>query len=179
MSGSDVDVVRSVDHWNSMDVVRRSRTKSKQIYMHLTSPPSGRYSLRTVLVVDDAILNRKMVCRCLRSEWNKVMEAGDGLEAVAVLKKAMSTGEVVDAVLLDYEMPGLDGPSTANVMRDEGYEGVIIGVTGHALRCYKEHFISRGANYVLTKPVDTALLCKTVSGECVRELLCGRVCMVC
>ena len=57
-------------------------------------------------------------------------------------------------VLMDYVMPNMEGPEAAHTMRELGYTGLIIGITGNVLPSDKARFISQGADIVLTKPVD-------------------------
>lgn len=55
-----------------------------------------------VLVVDDASLSRKMVCRILISSGCTVTEAADGTECLSILEE---NGHNIDLVCMDYEMP--------------------------------------------------------------------------
>jgi len=64
-----------------------------------------------------------------------------------------------DTVLMDYEMPRLNGPDATAKLRDEyGFEDLIVGVTGNVLSEDVDYFISKGANCVLPKPVSMKLL---------------------
>jgi len=65
---------------------------------------------------------------------------------------------VPDVILLDYVMPIMNGPEATKLMREAGYGGLIIGVTGNALPADVDYFLDSGANAVLTKPVDTEKL---------------------
>ena len=69
-------------------------------------------------------------------------------------------------MLMDYEMPGMDGPSAASAMRDLEYLGAIIGITGNSGKSYNDYFISNGANVVLVKPPDLRLLKTAILGKC-------------
>lgn len=72
------------------------------------APPKakGRGPLRVVLVVDDEQGVRDLVCRTLRSEGYRTLEAGHGAEA---LKLVESAPDPVDLVITDVVMPGMDG----------------------------------------------------------------------
>jgi CheY-like chemotaxis protein len=54
---------------------------------------------------------------------------------------------------MDYQMPNMDGPTSVKCMRDAGYNGLIIGVTGNALPADLKYFEDQGADNVITKPV--------------------------
>ena len=56
-------------------------------------------------------------------------------------------------ITMDFQMPNMDGPTATRIIREMGYRGPIIGVTGNALRTDTELFMASGANKVLTKPV--------------------------
>lgn len=131
-----------------------------------------------LLVVDDSALNRKMLCKLLVGRGHTCDEAKHGKEAVAKIKINMSiedaedgvsgpspgspglggTGSCLvsryDAVLMDFVMPGMDGPTATTVIRGLGYKGVVIGVTGNALPSDIDHFLAHGADRVLTKPMN-------------------------
>ena len=124
-----------------------------------------------ILVVDDSKLNRKMLVKSLKTESHRCEEAEDGLEAVRMVTKRseFKTDEneslpssYYDAILMDFMMPIMDGPTATKVLRDMGYKGVIIGVTGNALPSDVEYFTGKGANKVLIKPVDVDVLLLTV-----------------
>lgn len=71
-----------------------------------------------ILVVDDARVNRTILVRALEAQGYQTAEAADGLQALARLAAAGS--EPFDAVLLDLEMPVLDGYETlARIKADD------------------------------------------------------------
>ena len=125
-----------------------------------------------VLVVDDSSLNRKMLCRVLRTAGYTCEEANDGQGAVnkVMAKIARATagggerggeGEgskgYYDAVLMDFVMPVMDGPTATKAIRAVGYSAPIFGVTGNALDSDVDYFVRCGANAVLAKPFDFSL----------------------
>ena len=87
-----------------------------------------------ILVVDDSRLNRKMLSKCLEQDGHKCIEAEDGSQAVAVTKSFLkSTDDDVmycDIILMDFNMPNMNGPTAAERIRELGYLGCILGVTG-------------------------------------------------
>ena len=99
-----------------------------------------------ILVVDDVRMNRKMMTRVIKLRQESVVEAEDGQEALTLVLEALSRGEPFDFVLMDYQMPVMDGPTSASQMRLAGYKGTIIGVTGNALKEDIAYFIAHGAD---------------------------------
>ena len=113
----------------------------------------------SVLVVDDAALNRKYACRMLQGVAEVVQEAEDGLEAVQKVRQSVVSGKPYDVILMDFVMPIMDGPTATREIRQLGYRGLVLAVTGNVtdkdVTLFKEH----GANHVLPKPLTkTALL---------------------
>ena len=115
-----------------------------------------RSGLPRVLVVDDAVSNRKMLCRLLRSRCRSVAEAGDGQEALKKIIESLTAPPDLqyDIVLMDFVMPVMDGPTATAEIRKAGFTGVVFGITGNVLEADVDFFTSHGANYVLTKPFD-------------------------
>ena len=119
---------------------------------------------KRVLVVDDVAMNRRMLIRCIKHNYPLISEAGDGLIAVTAVADAQEQGQPFDIVLLDYEMPNMIGPIAAKTMRNNGYTGIIIGVTGNGLPSDITYFLSHGADRVLIKPVNTDQLELCIGG---------------
>ena len=106
-----------------------------------------------VLVADDASLNRKMMCRLLKDRCEHTAEARDGLEALTKTQNTQEDCLPYHVILLDYHMPNLNGVGTARLLRSNGYNGLIIGITGMTESQDIEDFRAAGADCVLTKPV--------------------------
>ena len=113
----------------------------------------------SILVVDDAKMNRKMQIRLLQSRFKYVIEAEDGQVAVDLIQKSMAENEdTPNVILMDYVMPVKDGPTATRELRSIGYSGIIIGVTGNALPSDIDFFMKHGANEVLIKPLRLEVL---------------------
>ena len=111
-----------------------------------------------VLIVDDAPLNRKMMRRILESRFDSLAEAENGQQALDMVRASLEQGEDAryDVITMDYQMPVMDGVTATRHIRQLGYTGQIIGVTGNALAEDVNTFLSSGANVVLTKPFTIA-----------------------
>ena len=114
-----------------------------------------------LLVVDDSHLNRKMLSKILKAVGHTCEEADNGNVAVEQVKKIMCGEEQngverteYDCILMDFNMPVLDGPSAASEMRSLGYKGRIVGLTGNGLQSDIDKYLSHGANQVFVKPID-------------------------
>ena len=105
-----------------------------------------------ILIVDDAAMNRKLLTRLLRNHGHECDEAEDGAVAVRLMKEAIDDSQPYDTVLLDNEMPVMDGPTAAQHMREMGSDVFIVGITGNLLPEDVANFKQKGANSVLPKP---------------------------
>ena len=107
-----------------------------------------------VLVVDDALTNRKLLSRLLEKKGHVCDQAEDGAVAVEKVSQAIQEGRQYDSVLLDYEMPNMDGPTAAQKICAMGCTSLIVGITGNALPGDVAHFKKCGADFVLPKPLN-------------------------
>ena len=113
-----------------------------------------------LLIVDDSMLNRKMMVKLLESRGHKTDEADDGDTAVDILKIRLEEGRPYDVILLDNEMPRMRGVEAARAMRLMGYEGLIFGVTGNTLQSDVNEFKLSGVDCVIPKPLTHAAFTK-------------------
>jgi CheY-like chemotaxis protein len=127
-------------------------------------PAIGVKTVHSCLVVDDALSNRKMLVRLLERSGHICLSANNGREAVNIVEAdqqeslANKSHVPIDTILMDYEMPVLNGPDATKIIRAKGYNVSIIGVTGNVLVEDVAYFTSMGANCVLPKPVNIAVI---------------------
>jgi len=117
-----------------------------------------------VLLVDDVPLTRKMMRRALQEHGSVVDEAADGMQAIELVRASIESEAPYDVILMDYQMPKMNGPSAAAAIRRLGYIGIIIGVSGHVLEEDEDVFLSQGANRVVHKPLDPTKLNNILKG---------------
>jgi len=110
------------------------------------------------LVVVDARMNLKLLMRLCSKNGHTVDGAEDGVIAVDKASSAMRRGDDFDVILMDYQMPNMDGPTAARKLRDMGCSAFIVGVTGNVMEEDVRYFKECGANAVLPKPVKYASL---------------------
>jgi PAS domain S-box-containing protein len=124
------------------------------------SPPAR--SLR-VLVVDDNEINRKVGQALLDRLGHSSRAAGGGEQALNALR-----AERYDVVLMDLEMPGMDGFSVTQAIRaglagERAANMPVIAVTAHALAGYRERCMRAGMVDFVTKPVSLGALASSLS----------------
>jgi signal transduction histidine kinase/CheY-like chemotaxis protein len=111
------------------------------------------------LVVEDNRVNQILI-RALLAQWNLgVTIAGDGKEAIGLIAK-----QQFDIILLDMQMPVLDGYETAKIIRGELKLSLpIVAMTAHVLDGEREKCLALGMNDYLPKPLNEATLRDTLS----------------
>lgn len=122
-----------------------------------------RYSLREVqpvlriLLVEDNAVNRLLAKRLLEQKGHTVVTTSNGLEALEVLKT-----QPFDAVLMDVQMPEMDGFEATKVVREgeqiTGKHLPIIALTAHAMKGDQERCLAAGMDGYISKPIQTAEL---------------------
>ena len=122
-------------------------------------------NLRNVLITDDSISNRKMLSRLLLKQSFIIDEASDGAEAVEKVKAArLSETTSYNIILMDFVMPNMDGPTATRKIRELGFNGVIIGITGNALPEDVRVFLASGADKVMPKPLNMSEFMEAMKG---------------
>lgn len=140
------------------EIQENSSTDSKR---RLTAASSSLCSKKLrILVVDDAFSNRKFLSRLLERNGHYCDKAENGQCALEMVRDTMLGNDVepYDCILMDYEMPVMNGPTSASLIRGLGSDVFIIGITGNILRQDVEYFRSRGANAILPKPISMSAL---------------------
>ena len=107
-----------------------------------------------ILIVDDSKVNRVMLSRILTSKGHTCFDACDGAVAVQRYEDRCQRGESVDVVLMDSHMPNMSGSEAAQKLRQLGFTGIIVGVTGDVVDTDDDPFLRSGVDGVVTKPID-------------------------
>jgi CheY-like chemotaxis protein len=112
-----------------------------------------------VLLVDDSAIARKMVERTLTQLENcQCDHAHNGLEAVHKVAQSLLPGPngepplPYDVVLMDYYMPVMSGPEAVHLIRQGGYRGVVLAVTGVSTDSEFTSLLGKGVDRILVKP---------------------------
>jgi PAS domain S-box-containing protein len=125
--------------------------------------PGGRLSGLRVLVVEDSATVRFALRLLLQSEGATVEEAEDGAEAV---RMALSAGKPFDALLMDMQMPVLDGLAATREMRARGYVRPIVALTANAFVRDMQECLAAGMNDYIVKPVKLNELVEVLRRNC-------------
>jgi PAS domain S-box-containing protein len=117
----------------------------------------------TVLVVDDNDTAREIMANMGRSLGWAVETAASGQEALRMIENRCHDGKPFEAILLDWQMPGMDGWETAKAIRQQtadGYAPVVVMVTTHGRDMLSDHSaaVQNLINGFLVKPVTASML---------------------
>jgi CheY-like chemotaxis protein len=105
-----------------------------------------------ILVVEDSPVNRKMVLAVLRRHGFEALTATHGLEALEIIRRTR-----VDLILMDVEMPEMDGPTATRELRrllPRIWQPVVVALTAHSADSVREQLAASGMDEFLTKPVQ-------------------------
>ncbi len=115
------------------------------------STPVQQLQAKRVLLVDDNQVNLKLASELIRLWGHEVTEAEHGSKALAIYKTTQ-----FDLIILDIQMPGIDGVSLLHLMREEKPEdqSPIVALTANVLNDEAGRLIELGFDYFLGKPID-------------------------
>jgi CheY-like chemotaxis protein len=108
-----------------------------------------------ILIVEDNLVNQKVIKGLLQRKGYRMETAGDGSQALAMLEH-----HSFDAILMDVQMPVMDGlEATRRIRALERWRGIpIVAMTAHAMSGDRERCLAAGMNAYLPKPVNSAEL---------------------
>ncbi|PIA44629.1 hypothetical protein AQUCO_01700311v1 [Aquilegia coerulea] len=103
----------------------------------------------TALVVDDAEVTRRIHVQLLMNLGVDAWDVENGKKAVDLCQ----SGEVFDLILMDMEMPIMDGPEATRLLREMGVTSVIVGISSNSMEQNKQLFMNAGLNDYQEKPL--------------------------
>ncbi len=111
-----------------------------------------------ILLVDDSLINQTLVSGLLQPHGHEVAVAGDGQVAVD-----MCSLRDFDVILMDLEMPTMNGLEATRVLRSQGNRTPIVALTGHEREDWTRRCLEAGMDKFLSKPVEEAELLSTLA----------------
>ncbi len=112
----------------------------------------------TILLADDHNDNRRLIARLLASLGLDVLTARNGREAVALCEQHQP-----GLILMDIQMPEMDGIEAFKILRQKGCDTPILALTANAMSHEIAHYLSLGFNGHLSKPIERNSFIPTVA----------------
>ena len=115
---------------------------------------------KCVLIVEDDALNMKLVRAILQLEGYRVVEATDAESGIA-----LALSEHPDLILMDIQLPGIDGVTAARtLLEDHGLtDAPIVAISSYAMSSDVEQAMRAGFSDYITKPIDTKAFPQQIS----------------
>jgi CheY-like chemotaxis protein len=165
--GGDVRVVESLSGKGSVfefsfsgEVVDASVPVTKPA--HEVNWTGGQSRPLNILLAEDSSDNVALVKHYLRNSGITISVASDGLQAIELVNK-----NSYDLILMDLQMPGMDGYKATTEIRKNGFNMPIIALTAHALSTHKELALQNGFSDYVTKPVQREILLAVIQKNAV------------
>jgi signal transduction histidine kinase/ActR/RegA family two-component response regulator len=111
-----------------------------------------------VLLAEDSLDNQRLIVHMLRRAGADVETADDGRAALDGVLAARDRGRPFDVVLMDMQMPVLDGYQATQRLREAGYAGAIVALTAHSLETDRQKCLAAGCDDYASKPIPRAQL---------------------
>lgn len=127
-----------------------------------TNEPASHGPRGRVLLVEDSPENRRLMGRLLQLAGWEPETAENGLEGWQAALRSLNEGRPFDLILMDMQMPVMDGYEACTRLRQAGWRGPIIAVTAHAMPDDREKCLKAGCDDYLTKPIRRDVLIETV-----------------
>ena len=112
------------------------------------------------MAVDDNPANLKLIGTLLAEQVEKTLLCESGEEALVLARD-----NVLDLILMDIQMPNIDGIRTSELIRQLPHHNStpIVAVTAHAVSGEREHLLQAGMDDYLAKPIDEAMLTRVLA----------------
>ncbi|MBU4075401.1 MAG: response regulator [Euryarchaeota archaeon] len=105
--------------------------------------------MKKALVVEDNPINMELVIEILTANGFSADEAVNGEEAVARVEK-----KAYDIVLMDIELPGMDGVEATRLIKKRHIDIPVIALTSYAMKGDRDRFLAAGFDGYISKPLD-------------------------
>lgn len=143
-----------------MDIAKTEFERKAGPMEHSSSNQSEKLHDKRILLAEDSPDNAFLICHYIKSLDANVDVASDGLQAVK-----MANQNDYDCILMDIQMPNMDGLEATRRIRSQGFKKPIIALTAHALPAETAKSLEAGCNLHLTKPINKADLVGTLAEQ--------------
>ncbi|MFY9342672.1 MAG: response regulator [Planctomycetota bacterium] len=121
----------------------------------------GRRLAGRILLAEDGVDNQRLLSTILGRAGATVQIAADGVQAVEMAMASAAAGQPFDLILMDMQMPAMDGYGATRALREQGWRGPIVALTAHAMEGDRDRCLAEGCDGYETKPVRVDQLLAT------------------
>jgi len=172
--GSVFTLVLPIREPSAEDMRNWDEKRQKQTEYHRTATRSGIVESSkviplpdyNVLVVEDGRVNQIVLSAQLTEAGAQVTLADNGQVAITIISECETANKPFDVVLMDMQMPVMDGYEATRSLRNNGYTRPIIAITAHALSGDCEKTLEVGCDAYLSKPINRDQLIHTILEIC-------------
>jgi CheY-like chemotaxis protein len=116
-----------------------------------------------ILLVEDGRDNQRLISLLLQKAGAKVTVVDNGQKALAWINSHDRSVDDLQLILMDMQMPIVDGYEATRLLRAAGYNGPILALTAHAMKEDRQKCLDAGCDNYLSKPIDRLTLLRLVS----------------
>ncbi len=116
-----------------------------------------------ILVAEDGLDNQRIISTFLKNAGAEITVAENGQVAFDCVQAAQAEAKPFGVILMDMQMPVMDGYDAAKKLRAEGFAEPIIALTAHAMKEDRRKCLDAGCNDYMTKPVERRKLIELVA----------------
>ena len=134
----------------------------------MTLPIGSKLDCR-IMLVEDCFDNQRLIAHVLRKAGAEVSVADNGQVAVDLALAAKQAGNTFDIILMDIQMPIMDGYEATRQLRKTGYSDPIIALTANVTTGNRQKCLDAGCDDYMTKPFDISTLVAVVAKHLTQE----------
>ena len=126
----------------------------RQIFRKRTAPAAGGQVPKRILLAEDSQDAQELVRLFLGRFSAEIVSVENGREAIDAVMNAEKENKAFDVVLMDIQMPVMNGFQATRILRQRGYRKPIIALTAHTLEGDREKCLESGCSDYISKPID-------------------------
>lgn len=176
--GGDIAVVSDIGIGSTFSIViptgQSDEGNLREILPEINSTPVERENLHDnivsdslkgcrILLAEDGFDNQRLIAFLLNKAGAEVVLAENGKLAIDAALSSLNQGNPFDVILMDMEMPLIDGYEATKKLREKNWSGPIIALTAHAMMDHRQKSFDAGCDEYLTKPIDRKILFRVLA----------------